>query len=193
MPSEKKAVKKLKQAGYKKTFKQAFPDQARPLNYTNITRALAAFQRTLITQDRFDLFLDGDDNALNEQEKRGLTLVLNTGCSTCHSGPLMGGQFIIKMGLVNPYPNTQDKGRSEITGRKQDDFLFKVPILRNIAQTAPFFHDGAAADLDQAVFGTGWHQIGIEFEAQQVSDISAFLRALDNTRPFEPKHELLEH
>ncbi len=192
MPSEKKAVKQLKRAGYKKAFKLAFPGEARPLNYTNISKALAAFQRTLITKDRFDLFLAGDEAALNDQEKRGLSLVLNAGCSTCHSGPLMGGQFIIKMGLVNPYPNTEDKGRGEVTGRKQDDFLFKVPILRNIAQTAPFFHDGAATDLEQAVFGTGWHQIGIKFDTQQVSDISAFLRSLDNTQPFEPKHRLVE-
>ncbi len=147
MPSESEAVEKLKRAGYEKAFKQAFSGDARPLSYINISEALAAFQRTLITQDRFDLFLAGDDDALNEQEKRGLRLVLNKGCSTCHSGPLMGGQFIIKMGLVNPYPNTQDKGRAEVSGRKQDDFLFKVPILRNIAQTAPFFHDGMAADL----------------------------------------------
>ncbi len=192
MPSGKKAVKQLKRAGYKKAFKLAFPGEARPLNYTNTTRALAAFQRTLITQDRFDLFLDGDEAALNDQEKRGLSLVLNKGCSICHSGPLMGGQFIIKMGLVNPYPNTEDKGHGEVTGRKQDDFLFKVPILRHIAQTAPFFHDGAATDLEQAVFDTGWHQIGIKFDSQQVSDISAFLRSLDNTRPFKRKHGVVE-
>jgi len=190
MPSEKKAVQKLKKAGYKAAFKIAFPEDVRPLNYDNITKALAAFQRTLITQDRFDLFLAGDDAALSDQEKRGLSLVLDGSCSTCHSGPLMGGQFIIKMGLVNPYPNTEDKGHSEITGRRQDEFLFKVPILRNIAQTAPFFHDGSSEDLDDAVFKTGWHQIGIRFDKQQVLDISAFLRSLDNTRPFKPRHRI---
>ena len=193
MPSEKKAIKQLKKAGYKIAFKQAFPEESRPLNFTNITKALAAFQRTLITQDRFDLFMAGDNTALNEQEKRGLETIFNTGCTACHTGPLMGGKLIIKMGLVKPYPNTEDKGRSEITGREQDEFLFKAPVLRNIAQTAPFFHDGATADLEQAVFKTGWHQIGIELDSQQVMDISAFLRSLNNTRPFKRKHSRIEN
>jgi len=144
---------------------------------------LAAFQRTLVTKDRFDEYLGGDDKALTSEEKSGLELVLSQGCICCHSGPLMGGRFIMKMGLVNPYSNTDDKGRSEIMGNEAQDFLFKVPSLRNTAQTAPYFHDGE--NLEKAVFDTGWLQLGIKLSEKEVSEISAFLRALDNTRPFK--------
>ena len=183
--SEKEAVKRLRRAGYKKEFKAAFPEQARALNYENIVQALAAFQRTLITQDRFDDYLNGDDTALSAQEQRGLELVLNKGCISCHSGPLMGGRFLMKMGLVNPYPNVDDKGVADVTKNKAQEFFFKVPGLRNTAQTAPFFHDGAGETLEQAVFDTGFLQLGIRLNDKEVADISSFLRALDNTRSFE--------
>ena len=185
LPSEKKALKRLTKAGYKKAFKTAFPDSGKALSFDNITRALAAFQRTLITDDRFNHFLAGDDSALTEQEKKGLRTVMQNGCSTCHSGPLMGGQFPIKMGLVNPYSNTQDKGLAEITGRSEHEYLFKVPMLRNVSQTAPFFHDGQGSDLEQAVLDTGWLQLGVRLSQQDVEDISAFLRSLDNIKPYK--------
>ena len=186
LPSEKEAIKRLRRAGYKKAFKDTFPEQSKALNFENIVQSLAAFQRTLITKDRFDDYLSGDDKALTDQEKTGLELVLNKGCTVCHSGPLMGGRFIMKMGLVNPYSNVDDKGVPEITGNKAQEFLFKVPALRNTAQTAPYFHDGEGATLEQAVFDTGWLQLGIKLSDQEVADISAFMRALDNTRPFKP-------
>jgi len=192
LESEKVATKRLARAGYKKAFKQAFPDSKRPLSFDNIARALAAFQRTLVTDDRFNHYLAGDDKALNEQEKRGLTRILSNGCSVCHTGPLMGGQFVMKMGLVNPYPNTQDKGLGAITGRPAHDFLFKVPGLRNTAMTAPFFHDGAGETLEDAVFETGWHQIGIKLSDKDVADISAFLRALNNITPYQARSHNLE-
>ena len=185
LPSEKVAIKRLSKAGYKNAFRQAFPDTPKPLTFDNIARALAAFQRTLITDDRFNHFLAGDDDALNTQEKKGLKIVLQNGCSTCHTGPLMGGQFTMKMGLINPYSNTQDKGLAETTGRSEHNFLFKVPMLRNVANTAPFFHDGGGADLDQAVFDTGWLQLGVKLSNQDVKDISAFLRSLGNIKPYK--------
>lgn len=190
LASKKLATKRLSRAGYKKAFKQAFPSSSPSLSFENITRALAAFQRTLVTDDRFNHFLAGDDEALNEQEKRGLKGILNKGCTVCHSSPLMGGQFVIKMGLVNAYPNTEDKGLGEISGRPSDDFLFKVPSLRNTAQTAPFFHDGAGEDLEQAVFDTGWHQLGIKLDDKEVADMSAFLRALDNVAPYKTRPDV---
>jgi len=91
----------------------------------------------------------------------------------------------MKMGLVNPYPNTQDKGLAETTGRSEHNFLFKVPMLRNVAKTAPFFHDGAGTDLEQAVLDTGWLQLGVKLSDQDVKDISAFLRSLDNIKPYK--------
>ena len=189
LESEKVAVKRLTKAKYKKAFKKAFPDSPRALSFENITRALAAFQRTLITQDRFDLYLAGDDKALNKQEKQGLSLIFTKGCIACHSGPMMGGQFFMKMGLVKPYPNTQDKGKGDISGKTHDEFMFKVPPLRNVAQTAPFFHDGAGKDLEQAVLDTGWHQLGIRLNEKEVADLSAFLRTLNNTRPYTKQEQ----
>ena len=184
LDSEKTAIKRLSKAKYKKAFKKAFPESSPALSFENITRALAAFQRTLITHDRFDQYLAGDDNALNKQEQQGLSLIFTKGCIACHSGHMMGGQFFMKMGLVKPYPNTQDKGKGDITGKTHDEFMFKVPPLRNVAQTAPFFHDGAGKDLEQAVLDTGWHQLGVRLNEREVADLSAFLRTLNNTRPY---------
>ena len=189
LETEKLAIKRLTKAKYKKAFKKAFPNSKKPLSFDNITHALAAFQRTLITKDRFDDFLNGDDSALNQQEQEGLSLVLNKGCITCHSGRLMGGQMVMKMGLVKPYPNTKDKGKGAITGNPRDDYLFKVPPLRNVAQTAPFFHDGEGENLETAVLDTGWHQLGIRLNETEVNNISAFLRALNNTQPYTKRTE----
>ena len=182
--SEKTAIKRLTKAKYKKVFKKAFPESSPALSFENITRALAAFQRTLVTQDRFDQYLAGDDSALNKQEQQGLSLFFNKGCIACHSGHMMGGQLFMKMGLVKPYPNTQDKGKGDTTGKAHDEFMFKVPQLRNVAQTAPFFHDGAGKNLEQAVLDTGWHQLGVRLNDSEVADLSAFLRTLSNTRPY---------
>lgn len=182
MPSEAAAVTSLTNKGYQKGFENAFPTQENPLNFDNILSALAAFQRTLITQDRFDNFLKGDINALNKKEKKGLVTFIKSGCNACHNGPLMGGELFMKMGLVNAYPNTIDKGRAQVTGNAADNFFFKVPPLRNVAQTAPYFHDGAGKTLEQAVLDTGWHQLGITLSPTEVEDIALFLRTLDNTK-----------
>ena len=182
LPSEEEAVNRLSALGYGDDFKSAYPNQESPLTFDNIANALASFQRTLVSSDRFDEFLAGDDNALTEQEKQGLFTFIKSGCNGCHNGPLMGGRLFMKMGLVNRYPNKEDKGRAEVTGRRGHNFHFKVPTLRNVAQTAPYFHDGATDTLEKAVFDTGWHQLGIKFNDQEVLDISAFLRSLDNTR-----------
>lgn len=185
LPSKAEAVKRL--AGrYRTAFAKAFPEDETPLSFDNITRALAAFQRTLITADRFDRFQQGDDSALTAQERHGFIHFQQRGCASCHSGPLMGGQFIMKLGVVVPYPNTEDRGYAEVTGRKDHNFLFKVPILRNVANTAPYFHDGTGETLEQAVFLTGWHQLGKKLDDEEVDAISAFLRTLNNERPFEP-------
>lgn len=184
LASEQEAVERLARKNYQPLFARAFPDKDVPLTFENITHALAAFQRTLITQDRFDAWLLGDDEALDEQEIRGMERFVRVGCNACHNGPLMGGQLFMKMGLVNPYPNHEDKGRAFVTGSSADNFLFKVPTLRHVAQTAPYFHDGAVFSLEQAVKDTAWHQLGTRLTDQDVADISAFLRTLDNTRKF---------
>lgn len=185
LSSEHEAVKRLLLKGYSQQFEKAFPNQPSALTFYNIAEALAAFQRTLITRDRFDAFQEGNLDALNHDELIGLKTFMQVGCNACHNGPLMGGELFMKMGLVNPYPNTKDKGRARITGNSGDNFLFKVPPLRNVAQTAPYFHDGEGKTLEQAVQDTGWHQLGIKLNKQQVQEISVFLRTLDNTEPFQ--------
>jgi len=182
LESEAQAIERLEQAGYAERFNDAFPESATPMSFDNITHSLAAFQRTLITRDRFDDYLRGDLNALSEQEKRGITRFVEIGCTACHNGALMGGQEFMKLGTARPYPNKQDEGRAEVTGQSKDRFVFKVPPLRNVGLTAPYFHDGAGATLEAAVFDTAWHQLGIEITDADVRDITAFLRSLDNQK-----------
>ncbi|MGF1768847.1 c-type cytochrome [Enterovibrio makurazakiensis] len=182
LSSEEEAIQRLKDKGYQAAFIAAFPDADNALTFEHLTESLAAFQRTLVTEDRFDLYLAGDATALSTQEKRGLERFISTGCNACHNGPLLGGELFMKMGLVKPYPNKIDKGRAHVTGSSADNFMFKVPTLRNVAQTAPYFHDGAVFNLDQAVRDTAWHQLGVKLSEEDVKDISAFFASLDNTK-----------
>ena len=179
--SEENALQKLKGAGYEPIFTKAFPESLSALSFGNLISALAAFQRTLISKDRFDDYLIGDDNALSAQEKRGLEKFVRTGCNGCHNGPLLGGTSIMKLGIAHPYPNGEDTGRAQVTGKRGDRYFFKVPPLRNVGLTAPYFHDGAETSLKKAVAATAWHQLGITMSDEDAADISAFLRSLDNT------------
>jgi cytochrome c peroxidase len=185
IPDEQTAVDKLQQAGYAGRFREVFQLSQEPLNYDNLALAIAAFERTLITDDRFDAFLEGDDSALSEQELRGFNTFVQSGCASCHNGPLFGGTLFMKMGLVKPYKNTHDTGRYVVTQNPADKYVFKVPALRNVAQTAPYFHDGAANTLEEAVDQMAQLQLGRTLEKQQISDIVAFLHALDNTKAFK--------
>ena len=180
MPDEKTAISNLKKAGYEAKFTEVFG--ANTLTYDNVAEAIAAFERTLITKDRFDDFLKGDNNALTAAELTGLQNFIGTGCIACHSGAVLGGQMYQKMGLVNPYPNKDDKGRFDVTGNPADMYVFKVPSLRDIGSTAPYFHDGAAATLEQAVRDMAWYQLGRKLDEQTTTSIVTFLRALDNQR-----------
>ncbi len=185
LPDPKTAIRKLKQKGYGALFQQAFPDEKDSLTYDNLARAIAAFERTLITRDRFDLFLKGDSQVLSENELRGLDAFMSTGCTACHTGALIGGQMFQKAGLVNAFPNTEDTGRYRETGNDTDKFLFKVPSLRNIGNTAPYFHDGSIDNLQKAVADMAWHQLGKKLDHFELENITAFLRSLDNTKTRE--------
>ncbi len=180
MPSKKVLIKKLTSSHYLPLFSAAFPDDKQPINVTNIAKALAAFQRTLISKDRFDQFLLGNKNAITLEEKEGLKVFISKGCVACHNGPLLGGQLFMKMGIVHPYPNKQDKGRAQITHNPADNYFFKVPPLRNILNTAPYFHDGAASSIEQAIFDTGWHQLGIKLSKQEITRIKHFFATLSH-------------
>lgn len=163
---------------YVRDFKKAFPGEAQPVTYDNLAKAIAAFERTLVTQDRFDDFLKGDDSALSARELRGLNTFITVGCTTCHNGPVVGGNSYRKVGAVNPYPNSKDRGRIEITKEEEDELVFKVPSLRNITLTHPYFHDGAEKTLPEAIRTMGWIQLGQKLTDEQVGDIAAFLGAL---------------
>lgn len=178
MPNEEAVLAKLRECGYEELFKKAFPDADKPLTYDNFAEAVAAFERTLITCDRFDDFLGGDDSALSRKEKRGLGMFMKIGCADCHSGALLGGDGYEKMGGANAYANKEDLGRFEVTKKEEDKYVFKVPSLRNIAITGPYFHDGKAATLEDAIKQMGNLQLGKELKDKQVESIAAFLGAL---------------
>src|SRR5690606_31754652 len=184
IPDEATAVNNLKKAGYEAEFDKVFGAK-NSLTYDNTAEAIAAFERTLITKDRFDDYLNGDKNALTQEEQAGLEAFMATGCTACHSGPLLGGQMYQKMGVVHPYPNTEDKGRFDATGKDFDKYQFKVPSLRNISKTAPYFHDGAAATLEDAVKEMAWYQLGQKLDDKTTASIVAFLNSLENTKEFK--------
>jgi cytochrome c peroxidase len=184
MPDEKEVIKRLEaDPDYPKLFQAAFPGEDKPISYNSFARAVAAFERTLITHDRFDDFLKGDDKALNAQELEGLNLFLTVGCTTCHVGPMIGGNMYQKIGLIHPYANTNDVGRIKVTGEEWDQYRFKVPSLRNVALTYPYFHDGRVGDLSSAVKQMAYMQLGKELADNEISALTAFLKSLsDKTR-----------
>jgi cytochrome c peroxidase len=184
MPDETEVLKRLKaDADYPKLFAAAFPGAADKITYDNMAEAIAAFERTLITRDRFDDWQKGDDKALTTKELQGLRLFLDVGCTTCHVGPVIGAKSFQKMGLVNAYENTTDIGRFKVTNDDDDKFKFKVPSLRNVTLTGPFFHDGRLTLLREAVKKMGHLQLGKELTPEEVDLLMAFLDTLtDKTR-----------
>jgi len=179
MPAESEVVARLQAApDYPGEFAVAFPGTARAVTYENMARAIAAFERTLITRDRFDEYLKGSNQVLAGAELAGLDTFLTVGCTTCHYGPLLGGNAYQKMGLVQPYSNQSDLGRAAVTKEPDDQFRFKVPSLRNVAATHPYFHDGRIVELAEAVRQMGRLQLGLELTNDQVTNLTAFLRSL---------------
>jgi cytochrome c peroxidase len=183
MPSEAEVLQRLNaDKRYVSQFKSAFPNDKDPVTYNNLAKAIAAYERTLITHDRFDDFLKGSDKALNKHELEGLELFTQVGCTTCHNGPLVGGNGFRKLGILEAYSNTADKGRIEVTKDEADEYVFKVPSLRNIALTAPYFHDGKHETLSSAVREMAWLQLGKKLDDGQVDAIVAFLGSLSDKR-----------
>jgi cytochrome c peroxidase len=178
MPSEEAVLTVLNSIpGYPPLFRAAFPEEDDPVTYDNLGRAIGAFERTLVTPSRFDVFLDGENDALNADELEGLFAFIKAGCVTCHMGPTVGGTTFQKLGAVKPY-ETADAGRFDVTGDESDRHVFKVPSLRNIAETGPYFHDGSVGSLDQAIRLMGDHQLGRTLSDADVASIRAFLESL---------------
>jgi cytochrome c peroxidase len=168
---------------YVTAFQKAFPGERQPLTFTNVGRAIGAFERKLTTRARWDDYLEGKANALSDKEVEGLKLFTNLGCMVCHTGEFLGGSMYEKVGAVEPWPGQHDQGRYDVTKRDGDRMMFKVPSLRNISETAPYFHDGTADNLPQAVEMMGRYQLGLSLDVSEVDAIVTWLRSLKGTLP----------
>ena len=187
-PSKEAGVAKMNELKYASAFSAAFPQDAQPVSAKNYGRALAAYQATLTTPAPFDRFLSGDDGALTEQQKTGLRTFITMGCAHCHNGPNFGGTALQKFGPAKDYwletgSKKVDQGRFAITKKEEDRYVFRVPMLRNVAKTAPYFHDGSVDRLDRAVRAMAMVQLGRELEDTSVAEIVSFLEALTGEVP----------
>jgi len=169
--------------GYVAEFKKVFGTEK--IDIDKVTKAIAAFEETLVTPNsRFDKWLKGDKKAITKDELAGYQLFKDSGCVACHNGPAVGGNSFQKMGLVEPYKDaSKAEGRSAVTGKDADRFNFKVPTLRNVEMTYPYFHDGAANTLPEAVDTMGRIQLGKKFTADENAKIVAFLKTLTGDQP----------
>jgi cytochrome c peroxidase len=150
-----------------------------------VTLAIAEFEKTLVTPNsRFDQFLKGNQTALTEEERMGYQTFVDTGCSSCHNGPALGAMTFQKMGLVKPYQTSNEAiGLAAVTGNNSDRFKFKVPTLRNVELTYPYFHDGEAQTLEEAVTVMAEIQLGRSFSEKETSNVVAFLKTLTGDQP----------
>ncbi len=169
--------------GYVDEFKRVYGKDK--IDIDMITDSIAEFEKTLVTPNaRFDKWLAGDDKALTEKELAGYTLFKESGCVACHNGPAAGGTSFQRMGVVEPYKSSSPaEGRSAVTGADADRFNFKVPTLRNVELTYPYFHDGEAATLEQAVDTMGRLQLGRTYSKDEIGQIVAFLKTLTGELP----------
>ncbi len=190
-------IDRLKQIpGYKALFKSAFGND--DMSIDQAAMAIAAYERTLITPNSaYDRFVKGDKSALTEQQQKGMQLFAETGCASCHSGPAFNGQQGVEIGTpvlmkfptftdnsyVKQYDFMSDTGREEVTGNKADAHMFRIPTLRNIALTAPYFHNGRVNDLKTAVKVMAKTQLNTDLQDEQVAQIVAFLDSLTGEFP----------
>lgn len=167
---------------YSKSFDKLFDDG---ISSNNIKAAIVAFENSLLTPSPFDAFLAGDMSVLGERELKGLNTFLSLGCAGCHQGVNFGGNMYQHLGLMGNYfadrgdVKEADLGLFNVTKRDQDRYKFRVPSLRNVSQTAPYFHDGSVATLEDAVIKMAYYQLGVSLEDEQALDIVAFLKTLD--------------
>lgn len=175
-------------AAYVNAFKAIWPAG---MTAETLSSALAEFQRSLTTPDSaFDRYLRGETAALDDQARRGWDLFRNLGCIACHQGVNLGGNMYASLGVMGDYfadrgkpVAKEDLGRFNVTGREADRHVFKVPTLRNVARTAPYFHDGSLPNLEKAVEAMARYQLGIRLSSQDSQDLIAFLTSLDGRRP----------
>lgn len=191
MPNGEAVAERLKDIPeYPADFKKAFPGEKDPVTFDNFAKAVAAFERTLISRGRFDRFMDGDKQALTAQEMEGMRTFINVGCVQCHSGPNLGGMTFQKMGVFHEYSN-KDPGRFKVTNLESDKYVFKVPMLRNVTLSAPYFHDGEVGNLAEAVDMMGYMQLNRELQDEEINNILRFMTTLaDAKRTSAPPLEI---
>lgn len=193
MSSKAEVEKRLQEVpSYVEMFKKAFPDEKQPVVYNNVQNAIAAFERTLLTPSAFDQYLTGNINALTAEQRSGLKQFINTGCIQCHTGSNLGGTMFQKFGVHADYrtftkSKTDDPGKMKVSKDAADKDFFKVPGLRNIAKTYPYFHDGSVKDLQEAVKIMGKLQLNQDLSEAQVNAIVSFLGALTSDVPADVK------
>ena len=177
----------LSMPDYVTWFTAAFPDEAQPVNFNNMAKAIEAFEATLLTPAPFDAWLNGDDAAMSDLAKTGLQVFMDKGCSSCHSGVNIGGHGYYPFGLIEK-PGADilpvgDKGRFAVTETADDEYVFRAAPLRNIALTAPYFHSGKVWDLSVAVSIMAESQLGEELKPEETEAVVAFLESLTGTMP----------
>ncbi|MBL4834933.1 MAG: cytochrome-c peroxidase [Pseudomonas sp.] len=168
---------------YRKDFAEIYGDDE--VNLNRVTDAIAAFEETLVTPNSpFDQWLKGDDDALTEAELAGYNTFKKIGCTACHNGPAAGGTSFQRMGVVEPYiTDNPAEGRVAVTGEDADRFSFKVPTLRNVELTYPYFHDGAHWELEEAVDLMARLQLGRDLEKTDINNMTAFLKSMTGDQP----------
>ncbi|MBI2712412.1 MAG: cytochrome-c peroxidase [Bdellovibrio sp.] len=204
MPNHQAVVDRLKKSKeYVELFKQAFGGED-SLNIENVAKAIASYERTLVTPDSpFDLYLKGKKNALSPAAVRGMNLVQEVGCTTCHNGPNFAGPVLpVGTGNYRKFPTfpgseyetkyklTEDLGRFQVTHQEADKNLFRIPTWRNVALTAPYFHNGSVKTLDEAVRVMAKTQLNRTLSDAETKDIVEFLKSLTGKRPAQPAPKL---
>ena len=173
---------------YVERFKAAFPDEREPITFDTVTRAIEVFEATLITPNsRFDRYVAGEQTVMNDEELRGLRHFINNGCVACHNGVNVGGAGYFPFGVVaTPTEEVRpsgDRGRFAVTNTESDHYVFRAAPLRNVAETAPYFHSGQVWSLAEAVAIMGSSQLGTTLNETETREIVAFLKTLTGTPP----------
>ena len=178
-------IEKLKKDNfYIKRFSMIYDDG---ITENNIIDAIVEYENTLITPNsKFDKYLKGDKNILTKKEKEGFQLFKEYGCISCHNGVNIGGNIMQKLGVFETFETT-DFGKYNITKNEEDKFYFKVPSLRNIQQTSPYFHNGLTSTLRDAVNKMAFHQVGYILDKEETDKIILFLKTLDGEMSFLEK------
>jgi len=184
MPSNTAAVQVIKSMPeYVAIFQKAFPQEPDPITYNNMALAIGAFERGLVTPSKWDAYLNGHQSALSDTQKQGFNTFAGTGCQWCHAGAYVGGAAYQKLGVVKAWPNQSDQGVYQLTKDDADRMVFKVPSLRNIKKTGPYFHDGSIATIEDAIRNMAVHQRGVTLTEAQVRSIEAWMDSLTGEIP----------